>query len=262
MEQNLAIARNMLPRITSQTGKNLLDLPEFCLSQSGNIKTFYAPFDHITTNAKLAIVGITPGMTQAVNALNAAFDAQKAGHSLRDTLATAKLAASFSGGAIRNNLVAMLDAIGVNKHLDVPSTKELFQPGSTEVQFTSALRYPVFVGGKNYNGVPNMLATPILREMIETHLAEEARLLTNALWLPLGPKAEAAVNHLVARDALRASRVLAGMPHPSGANAERVAVFLGRKAPEAASRKTNPTPLLEAFNRLTQQIKALEGDAA
>ena len=201
-------------------------------------------------------------MTQAVNAVTAARAALGRGLPVEAVLAEAKLVASFSGGAIRNNLVAMLDAIGAARHLGAGSTAELFQPGSTAVHFTSALRYPVFVDGQNYNGTPDMLTTPILLHMVDTHLAEEARLLPKALWLPLGPKAEAAVTHLVRNGLLPAGRVLAGMPHPSGANAERVAVFLGRKDPAKVSRQTNPGPLIAAFARLTAQIANLEGAAA
>ena len=109
---------------------------------------------------------------------------------------------SFSG-PLRANLVAMLDAIGVAEHLGVQTTAEIFRPGSQDVHFTSALRYPVLVNGKNYNGTPDMLKTPLLRRMVETHLAEEARMLPDALWLPLGPRPEAALRHLARQGAAR-----------------------------------------------------------
>jgi len=38
---------------------------------------------------------------------------------------------------------------------------------------------------------------------------------------------------------LAADRILHGIPHPSGANAERIAYFLGRKDEAALSRQTN-----------------------
>ena len=262
MDQNLSIAHSMLPRITPQNSTDPLNASELTLGGAGPIKIVYAPFDYIETRARIVVVGITPGMTQAVNALQAAMSANRSGLSVEQSLSKAKLTASFSGGAIRNNLVAMLDAIGVARHFGVQSTDAMFQPGATDVHFTSALRYPVFVNGKNYNGVPDMLTTPILREQIDTYLAEEARILSSAIWLPLGPKAEAAVAHLVRQNRLTQDRVLTGMPHPSGANAERVAVFLGRKRPEDASRQTNPGPLLSAFSRLTSQISTLKGEAA
>lgn len=262
MGQNLSIATAMMPRITATNAATPLAAAELVLDQAGSITTIYAPFDYIQTKARLVVVGITPGLTQAVNALKAAAAATRKGLDLEAALAEAKLTASFSGGAIRNNLVAMLDEIGVARHFGVTTTADMFRPGSTAVHFTSALRYPVFVDGKNYNGTPDMLTTPTLRRQVDTHLAEEAKALHHAIWLPLGPKAEAAVMHLANRGDLDHKRVLSGMPHPSGANAERVAVFLGRKKPENASRQTNPTPLIAACARLKTQISSLERSAA
>jgi hypothetical protein len=259
---NLSTAMTMFPRITGVNAAQPLGSPELVLDQEGPIRIVYAPFDYVQTGAKLVVVGITPGLTQTINALSAAREATRNGLGLADALAAAKLTASFSGGAMRNNLVNMLDAIGVAEHFKVKSTSEMFRSGSTAVHFTSALRYPVFVDGKNYNGTPEMLTTPILRKQIDTHLSEEARLLPDAIWLPLGPKAAAAVAHLAARGLLAPNRILTGMPHPSGANAERVAVFLGRKRPEDASKQTNPLLLLAAAERLKAQISKLDGSAA
>lgn len=262
MLQTLAVAAAMMPLVTAANAANPLAAEELVLDRAGPIKTIYAPFDHIESKARLVVVGITPGLTQAVNALQASVAAQRRGLDLAATLAQSKLTASFSGGAIRNNLVAMLDEIGVARHFGISTAAEMFRAGSTSVHFTSALRYPVFVDGKNYNGTPDMLATPVLRRQIETHLAEEAKILHHAIWLPLGPKAEAAVMHLARRGDLDPARVLSGMPHPSGANAERVAVFLGRKKPQDASRQTNPAPLIAACARLKTQIANLERNTA
>ncbi|WP_413872602.1 hypothetical protein [Albidovulum sp.] len=257
MGQSLSVAEAMLPLITASNASDPLGAPELLLDAAGAVKVVYAPFDHIEVRAKLVVVGITPGMTQAVNALHAALKARRNGFGIDESLAAAKLTASFSGGVIRNNLVAMLDSIGVARHFAIKSTSEMFRPGSTAVHFTSALRYPVFVGGKNYNGAPDMLKTPALRRLIDTHLAEEARTLAGAIWLPLGPRAEAAVSYLAGKHLLDRRRVLTGLPHPSGANAERVAVFVGRKRPEDASRQTNGATLHAARTRLTSQITAL-----
>lgn len=181
---------------------------------------------------------------------------------MADALRAAKLTASFSGGAMRANLVCMLNQVGVARLLGLRSSAELFTPGGELVHLTSALRYPVFVGGKNYNGTPDMIRTPLLRRMVETHLAEEAHLLPRALWLPLGPKPAQALRHLARMGLLDPARILDGLPHPSGANGERVAVFLGRKAPEAASAQTDGPALVAARARLIAQVAKLAGEAA
>ena len=35
---------------------------EFLIEKDGNIEIYYAPFDYINSKAKIAIVGITPGL--------------------------------------------------------------------------------------------------------------------------------------------------------------------------------------------------------
>ena len=261
MAQDLSVARAFLDHARQGTPEALLDSDAMTLASDGALRVAYAPFDHVAPEARLVIVGITPGRVQAVNALRAAGTALRRGADLSEALAEAKRTGSFSG-PLRANLVAMLDAIGASRHLGVESAADLFAPGSGAVHFTSALRYPVFVNGANYNGTPDVLRTPILRGMIETHLAEEARLLPDALWLPLGPKPEAALRHLAGQGVLDLGRILGGMPHPSGANAERVAIFLGRKDPGLASRQTDPVKLLAAYQALSAQIGALAGARA
>lgn len=257
LEQDFSTATNHFNRLTSAPAAELLDSSSMTIAKDGSLRIVYAPFDYVARNARLVIVGITPGRVQATNALSAAQNAIKGGCPMSEALAQAKSMGSFSG-PLRANLVAMLDGIGVAEHFGVQSTSEFFRAGSQEVHFTSALRYPALVNGKNYNGTPDMLRTPLLRQVVETHLAEEARMLPDALWLPLGPRPEAALGFLARKGLLDQRQILGGLPHPSGANAERVAVFLGRKAPELASRQTDPVKLTDAFRTLRAQIAALK----
>jgi hypothetical protein len=55
----------------------------------------------------------------------------------------------LSQGQLRNNLVAMLDHIGLNSRIGVSSNLELWSTSNHLVHFTSGLRYPVLVNGKN-----------------------------------------------------------------------------------------------------------------
>jgi len=230
-------------------------LARLTLASEGPITVTYAPFDHIPTAARLAVVGITPGRVQAETALMAAALAMRAGNSIEESLRLAKLTASFSGTQTRNNLVAMLDAIGLSSTFGVTSCAELFDPAREQIHFTSALRYPVFVNGKNFNGSPTK--TPLLRRMIETYLAEEVAALSAALWLPLGPKPAIALQHLVKMGVLPARNVLNGVPHPSGLNGERVAAFPGRFDSKNASIKTNVAKLTMAKRDLCRLVAGL-----
>lgn len=235
-------------------------LSRLTIASEGAVKIAYAPFDYIVPNARLVIVSITPGKTQAINALRAASNALGAGKSHADVLRIAKLDGSFSG-AMRNNLVAMLNEIGIASVLGVRTCEMLFEPGAERVHLTSALRYPVFVDGENYNGSPDMLKTPILKSLLDTCLLEEAARLPDAIWLPLGPQPMRALEYLCAQGALQRKNVLQGLPHPSGANAERIAYFLGRKERSGLSSKTNPVSLDAARERLKAQVHGLAAPA-
>ncbi|MBB2784843.1 UNVERIFIED_ORG: hypothetical protein GGD43_000013 [Rhizobium esperanzae] len=261
VEQNATYQR-FLPVIANVSGSDAYyrskTMDALLYKKQGAVEVMYSPFDHVTRHAKLVVVGITPGRAQAINAAAAAKTQIKGGRSVEDALRAAKLTASFSGGVTRNNLVRMMDGIGLNSLFSIASTASLFTEAGEQVHFTSALRYPVFVNGENYNGNPHMLKTAILREMIETYLAEEARMLGDAVWLPLGPKPAVALQHLAKLGLLRPEQVLDGMPHPSGANAERVAAFLGIKAADQLSAKTNATRIMAAKKNLMEKVSLLK----
>lgn len=230
------------------------ELPQkLLLSSEGSVQTFYAPFDYINTKARITICGITPGHQQAVNALNEARKQLRAGTSVEEARRKAKETASFSG-PMRNNLIAMLDHIGIAELLGFDSCARLFDTHTHLVHYTSALRYPVFVNGANYSGSPSMLKQKSMREQVETHLAEEGN---NCLYVPLGPKVAEALEHLQRQGLLKPEQVLAGLPHPSGANAERISYFLGNKAREHLSAKTNAQVLDAARTQLCAKVSSI-----
>lgn len=216
------------------------------------IDVVYAPFEHINPAARIVIVGLTPGRQQMGNALREARRALRHGLSDVDALAAAKVYASFSG-PMRANLVAMLDHVGVHRRLGLASTATLWGADSGLVHFTSALRCPVFVDGANYSGAPSLLATPPLRDQLDRGFAREIAALPEAVVVPLGPRVGEAVQALAGAGAVDPDRVLLGLPHPSGANAERIAFFLGRKPRERLSGKVDADAILRA--RATLEAK-------
>ena len=230
---------------------------DLTIGDHGALSVTWAPFDFINRSAELVLVGMTPGRTQAANAIEALQQALAAGKTQNEALEIAKSTASFSG-AMRGSLVAMLDAVGVPALFGRTTAQEFFAPGGGLVHFTSALRYPVYLAnGDNYSGAPGPLGHPVLRTMIETHLAEEAAALPKAVWVPLGKDAAASLQHLVGRGALDGRRVLSGLPHPSGANSERIAYFLGRKSRDQLSNRTKADRIDDARERLRLQVDAL-----
>lgn len=224
-----------------------------CLGSEGKLRVMYSPFEYVNPDAKVVLVGITPGLQQANNALVAARDAVRSGISSAAALRIAKATASFSG-PMRSNLIRCLDAIGLQDRLQIASCQALFGEHAGVVNYTSVLRFPVFFDGVNYNRQIPIRRSPYLQRWVSSEFAQEVITLRDALWIPLGEQPADVLGEFVRGGQLRASQVLSGVPHPSGANAERVACFCGSKAIEAASAKTDARKLIADRDRLRVQV--------
>ena len=228
-------------------------LPDSLLMErSGDFSVFYAPFDHINVDARLVIVGITPGMTQAVLALESARSSLKAGKSVIELLEDAKRAASF-GGSMRARLIDLLNDIGLQKTLGIETAQDLFGSQNSLVHFTSILRYPVFQSDKNFN--KNPLTNRFFEHYVEMFIREISAF-DNALILPLGAVPQIVMDFLMHKGIVPESRVLSGLPHPSGANNERIAYFLGRKPKHLLSSKTSSEKIDKNRAALIRKVSA------
>src|ERR1700688_1169456 len=54
----------------------------------------------------------------------------------------------------------------------------------------------------NSSGQPSMTVTPVLRELLDTCLREEAVALSKAIWISLGPKATQGIEWIIQQGAL------------------------------------------------------------
>jgi hypothetical protein len=226
------------------------------LAGGKRIDVAYAPFDHVNPEAEIAIIGLTPGRQQMRNALVEARRLLMSGASEAEALESAKAFASFSG-PMRPNLVRMLDHMDVHRLLRLPSTAALWESGEQRAHFTSVLRYPVFIDGKNYSGTPAPITRAVLREQLTNWFEAELRQLPRALLVPLGPKVADAVFWVADRIGFDRTRVLSGFPHPSGANGERIAFFLGLKQVDALSSQVDAASLTAAQATLAAKLERL-----
>lgn len=174
-----------------------------------------------------------------------------------EVLWRAKATGAFSG-SMRPNLVALLDAVGLQRWLGLNSCSDLFGSASTLLQTASVLQFPVFVGGENYNGKPDPIKHPILREMVIQHFGKMCTQLPDAVFIPLGPVPSKVLAWLAEQGTIDARQVLAGLPHPSGANAERIKYFLGQKPRSELSAKTVPDKLDTAKAALINAVAGLK----
>lgn len=222
-----------------------------------DVKMVYAPFDHVNFNARIVIVGLTPGKQQATNALRAAKHAILDGATTVDAAEKAKVFASFSG-PMRSTLVKLMDSVGLADALNISSTASLWEIDGGLVHFTSALRYPVFIDGENWNGsTPDALRSPNMRHWLERYTGDELSKMPQAILVPLGPKVSTMLEHLANVGRLNSEQILSGLPHPAGSNAERIKYFLGEKPAHLLSTKTNAAVLDTAREPIVARVRAL-----
>jgi hypothetical protein len=197
--------------------------PGWTLQRDPAYDIAYAPFDWTNTQARVALVGITPGRHQGWAASMEAARALTQGASAEEALRRAQSTASFSG-RMRLTLVSMLDEIGLPDLLGIESSADLFGDAAMLATHLSALAFPVFVDGLNYTGT-RILQEPVFVALIEQVLAAQLAQAPHALVIPLGRAAGQAVGFLVEQGDLDPARCLFGFPHPSAANGHRQKQF-------------------------------------
>ncbi|RKF22289.1 hypothetical protein DBZ36_01180 [Alginatibacterium sediminis] len=228
------------------------------LVEHKDIKAFYAPFDFVNHKSRLVIIGISPGKTQASSANSVYSSLVNQGVSHIKAEKIAKEVASFRG-PLRSNLIKLLDSIGIHNVLNLASSSALFTEEANQlVHYTSAFRYPVLKNGKPISSAKGYINQPILAGMVDDLLTNELLALKGAIILPLGQGVADLVLDLASKGIIDESCVLTGLPHPSGANAERIKYFLGEKSIDELSVKTNPITLDIAKETLVTKVMHLK----
>lgn len=200
---------------------------QFLIETVGDLKMYYAPHnEYINKEAKIVIVGITPGWNQMKTAFEQAVKSIDLQHNMDQILKEAKIAASFAG-TIRVNLVNMLDQCGIPEIINAESSASLFKEKRHLLHTTSIIKYPVFHHGKNYTGHnPAINQTSLLSSYAYKKFpAELNQIKQPALVIPLGKVVEQTIRKLLENRKLPEHVYLFGFPHPSGANGHRKKQF-------------------------------------
>lgn len=194
----------------------------FELYSNQNMKIYYAPHNEIVNEqAKIFIVGITPGWTQTSIAYKTAHEGLLKKMNSTSIKRECKRNSRFAG-SMRKNLVEMLDELNLNQKLGLNTCSELFDDHDYLLHTTSMIPYPVFIHNKNYTGSnPRILDNEILKEYLKKYFYKEVEKLPNTLIIPLGKAVEEVLELMIEDGLIKKEQCLLGFPHPSGANGHR-----------------------------------------
>ena len=140
-----------LPYKKTYTKEELLT-PQFLIEEQGNIAIYYNTHnEYMNPKAKVFIIGITPGFAQMNTSIVAARRGIKENMPIGKLPYLCKKEARFSG-ALRKNIIEMLDALGLQEALEISGCEALFDKRDDLLHTTSMLPFATFVKGKNYTG--------------------------------------------------------------------------------------------------------------
>ncbi|MCG5103202.1 uracil-DNA glycosylase family protein [Oceanobacillus alkalisoli] len=212
-----------LPLDRPLTKQDLLK-EQILIERDGDIEMYYAPHnEYINREAKVVIIGITPGWRQMKIAYEQFIKSFAADDKLETCLTETKKAAGFAA-SMRKNLIDMIDQCGIPSVLGIAHSTDLFSKNRYLLHTTSVIKYPVFFKGSNYTGhQPAINRSNLLHHYAFLDFPKElAQIREPALIIPLGKTVEQVVLKLKDEQQLSHHTYLTGFPHPSGANGHRV----------------------------------------
>jgi hypothetical protein len=199
---------------------------KFLLHRENNLEMYYAPHnEYINKDAKVFIIGICPGWTQTQIAYKTANEGLKRNLPFEEIQKQCKHNSRFAG-SMRKNLIEFLDELGLHRYLGISCCADLFDNDNNLLHTTSVLPFPVFINNKNYTGHnPDILKSNLLSSYVEKYFYPEAKLLSDALIIPLGKSVDDVLDDMVKKQIIKSDNILFGFPHTSGANGHRKKQF-------------------------------------
>jgi len=173
-------------------------------------------FDYVNPKAEVVIVGITPGNSQ-----------QKG---IRDGLSPQEIKRKYAfAGNLRNNMVKMLDYIGVNSLLAINSCKSLWEKDFDRVEMTSLLKNATYIVGKSgktmFKDTEMIAKSEKLSEAFENGFVKDCQQYKAAkLFVACGKGVYDELMKLKKRGVITAPVV--AIAHPSGNNTIRVKYYM------------------------------------
>jgi hypothetical protein len=206
-------------------------------------RLYYTPFEHRNLDARLVVVGITPGPKQ----LRAAYQTvrEMVGRPDAAVLNAAKRQGAFGGKAVRPNLVRMLNHFKVARQLGLANASDLWESGWDDFHATSVVPHAAFVIKTSGSEKPfagsfdEVRSNDVLNECFEQDFLPTVRAMNrNAIWVGLGPTPKEALDWCVTEGLLRTDQVVT-LAHPSSNSGSQVKYFL-REVDRAALKPGNP----------------------
>ena len=202
----------------------------FLLGAEKDTKVFYVPFEQINHQAKLVLVGITPGPTQMDASYRIAGTALRSALPAEIVLRKAKQAAAFDG--MRPRINEMLDHFQIPRKLGLGSATSLWGSNFDSFHPTSIVPNAAFKADKYFNGPFKEVITNSLlrREFEDGFVASLTKFTGMPFFVAMGPVVDEAIKWCIARGMIAPNQYLGYLPHPSGNAGSQFSYFMRQKS--------------------------------
>jgi hypothetical protein len=233
---------------------------DFLLGSERGYDVFYVPFELINPDAKLALVGITPGPRQMAKAYIVAQQAIRAGLSNEEVLLNAKQAAAFDG--MRDRINVMLDHFEIPRHLGIPGAASLWNTYFKDFQPISVIPNAAFASGPFNGPFSEVLDVSLLLHQFEKiFIPSIEKLGSRTIYIAMGPIADEALRWCAARGVIMENQLLGYFPHASPSSGSQFAYFMRKKRLEDLKPKdpvrNRVRDLDAAYERIRSNIRSL-----
>jgi hypothetical protein len=251
--------------ILRKSGVGAVRRPETRLASEPPYEIFYVPFEYVNPQARLVIVGITPGMNQLQMAYHEAQRLLQLGMSTAGILEAVKAVAAFGGEAMRPNLLRMLRHFDFATILGIRDEADLWSTSAGLLHCTSVVPNAAFKCSKMFSGgFDEVLRVDALREQFKANFVVSLdELNSDALYVALGKTPFDALLQCVKLGVIGEQQLLGAFAHPSRSGGSQVAVYLGEKSSAdldpADPVRRRVTWLRDAYARMRSAADRLRG---
>lgn len=240
--------RNQLTRFATdleRQGAQGAGSDTFCLGRQKFYSLHYTPFEYVNTQARLVLVGITPGITQLQMSYEAAQTLIRQGLTLDDIAREVKKHGAFGGKSMRPNLLRILRHFQFERLLGIDDVETLWSSNAELIHSTSVVPHAAF---KLSKGTPKNFAgsfdeirkTKLLNDcFLDCFVPSVKEMSGQAQFVGLGPTPLAALKWCVERGLISRSQVLGAFCHPSTTGGSTVGYYL-REVPASELKPKNP----------------------
>ena len=212
----------------SQTGATGVENSVFDLGTESPYRLQYIPFEHVNHEARLVIVGITPGMNQLRIAYDAAQQGLRSNWGDEKILEYIKKQGAFGGKAMRPNLLKMLRHFDFERLLSIGDVTSLWGSNAHLLHTTSVVPHAAFKAGKMFAGsFGEVIRSGLLRRCFEENFVPTLpKLPKNAMYVGLGPCPLEALKWSAEQGLIERDQVLGAFCHPSSSGGSMTRYYL------------------------------------